>query len=618
MNETKHQGSHFSGLRAWFFSVHEKCSHNTLRYPMTGRLLLFFYPIFIVCMTELNQYKYPSKLILFIAEHPLIILFDIIIAALIYIGLLLLFKSGWLSALIQSVIYMALSITELFKYNTNGNHLIMTDMKLTRSLKSLTAFAYIKITPRLILYVGICLLYLVALFWFNPRLKRRLKLRIRLALGLACLIACVMVIMVPAVSNPVYALFQVNTSAAKNIFILNEKFENNGFLAFFMQTGSENLSNQLEEPEDYEEDSDSAVEQYLAEDVEEHDFESSVMPNVIEIMSESFADFRIFEDELEELGYTDLDQYYTEFDEAISEGWSGTMIVPTYASYTVRTEFELLFGLPVKSIGDPNMPQRSLLKREQPTIVSYYKSWGYTTTYIHPYLSSFYSRKSIYGHFSFDTMIFEDNFTVPIEMYGDYIDDNIVYNQIEALIDSSSEPLYLHATTMQNHQPYTDGDSEDEFVNYLEHIQHSTDGLADFLDRLNEIDEPTIVLFVGDHFPSLRGDDSIYNQLNIISENCSILYEQTYIIWSNYDLDTSSLSDEAVSIFYTPYLIMDLIDAPRDSFTQAMMDEITVEPVYSTDYIPTQESNTMLDTLTYDRIFGSIVSPNALAELYGD
>ncbi|MCD7958556.1 MAG: sulfatase-like hydrolase/transferase [Ruminococcus sp.] len=618
MNETKHQGSHFSGLRAWFFSVHEKCSHNTLRYPMTGRLLLFFYPIFIVCMTELNQYKYPSKLILFIAEHPLIILFDIIIAALIYIGLLLLFKSGWLSALIQSVIYMALSITELFKYNTNGNHLIMTDMKLARSLKSLTAFAYIKITPRLILYVGICLLYLVALFWFNPRLKRRLKLRIRLALGLACLIACVMVIMVPTVSNPVYALFQVDTSAAKNIFILNEKFENNGFLAFFMQTGSENLSNQLEEPEDYKEDSDSAVEQYLAEDVEEHDFESSVMPNVIEIMSESFADFRIFEDELEELGYTDLDQYYTEFDEAISEGWSGTMIVPTYASYTVQTEFELLFGLPVKSIGDPNMPQRSLLKREQPTIVSYYKSWGYTTAYIHPYLSSFYSRKSIYGRFSFDTMIFEDDFTVPIEMYGDYIDDNIVYNQIEALIDSSSEPLYLHATTMQNHQPYTDGDSEDEFVNYLEHIQHSTDGLADFLDRLNEIDEPTIVLFVGDHFPSLRGDDSIYNQLNIISENCSILYEQTYIIWSNYDLDTSSLSDEAVSIFYTPYLIMDLIDAPRDSFTQAMMDEITVEPVYSTDYIPTQESNTMLDTLTYDRIFGSIVSSNALAELYGD
>ena len=51
----------FSSVRAWFCSVHEKRSYNTLRYPMTNRLLLILYPIFIVCMAELNQDKYPSK-----------------------------------------------------------------------------------------------------------------------------------------------------------------------------------------------------------------------------------------------------------------------------------------------------------------------------------------------------------------------------------------------------------------------------------------------------------------------------------------------------------------------------------------------------------------------------
>ena len=56
------------------------------------------------------------------------------------------------------------------------------------------------------------------------------------------------------------------------------------------------------------------------------------------------------------------------------------------------------------------------------------------------------------------------------------------------------------------------GTSDDEFVNYLSRLQHSADGLADFLERLSQIDEPTIVLFVGDHFPSLRGDDGIYSQ----------------------------------------------------------------------------------------------------------
>ncbi|WP_294403728.1 alkaline phosphatase family protein [uncultured Ruminococcus sp.] len=612
MGQKQTKEEQFSSIRAWFCSVHEKRSYNTLRFPMTNRLLLLIYPIFIVCMAELNQDKYPSKLVLFIADHPTIMLFNVLIAALIFIGALLLFRSGWFSMLLESILYMALSITELFKYNTNGNHLIMTDMKLARSLKSLTSFAYIKITPRLVLYLVICIAFILLAFWFNPRLKMRVKLRKRLVPGLACLIACVMVVTVPTISQPVYALFQLDTKEADNTFILNEKFENNGFLAFFMQTGSENLSNQLEEPSDYKKDSDGTVEQYLAEEVPESHFEEEVHPNVIEIMSESFADFRAFSKELSELGYTNLDQYYAGLDRAADMGYEGTLIVPTYASYTVRTEFELLFGLPVKSLNDPNMPQRMLLTRQQPTVPSYYKSWGYTTAYVHPFQSSFYSRKRIYGQFNFDTMIFENDFTVPVSTYGEYIDDNVVYNQIESLIASSDEPLYLHATTMQNHQPYSDGDSSDEFINYLSRIQHSADGLADFLERLSKIDEPTIVLFVGDHFPSLRGDDGIYNQLNITSENCSTLYEQKYILWNNYGLDTSSLPDQPVSTFYAPYLVMQLIDTPRDTFTQTMMNEMITEPVYSTNYMPTQDADQKLDTLTYDRILGDIVSPSAL------
>ena len=74
-----------------------------------------------------------------------------------------------------------------------------------------------------------------------------------------------------------------------------------------MQTGSENLSNQLEEPEDYKEDSGDTVKQYLATEVPDLDFDDGVKPNIVEIMSESFADFRAFSDKLSELGYTNLD-----------------------------------------------------------------------------------------------------------------------------------------------------------------------------------------------------------------------------------------------------------------------------------------------------------------------
>ena len=46
-----------------------------------------------------------------------------------------------------------------------------------------------------------------------------------------------------------YGLFDVDTSEADNAFQLNEKFDNNSFLAFFVQTTSEGLANRLREPE---------------------------------------------------------------------------------------------------------------------------------------------------------------------------------------------------------------------------------------------------------------------------------------------------------------------------------------------------------------------------------
>lgn len=53
---------------------------------------------------------------------------------------------------------------------------------------------------------------------------------------------------------------------------------------------------------------------------------------------------------------------------------------------------------------------------------------------------------------------------------------------------------------------------------------------------------------------------------------------------------------------------------PKDSFTQSMMDEMPVTPIYSTNYAPGQERNEKLDTLTYDRILGDMLSPDAVEE----
>ncbi len=596
----------FLTIKKYIGIFNSKREENSGKYKMTNLILTILFPFFIVCMAEINQDKYPSKFILFLAERPSVMLFNFVIASLIFYGFLLLFKKGWIAVLIQSFIYMVLSITELFKYNTNGNHLIMTDMKLVKSVKSLTSFAYIKITPMLVTYVIIVLVYFGAVFWFNPKMK--MKMSRRIAPAIACIGACIATVTVPAVSKPVYSLFDLDTTAADNTFKLNEKFENNSFLAFFCQTASENLANQLKEPENY---NDDTVQAMMDIDVEEQAAFDKGKPNVIMIMSEALADFRRFDDQLD----LNIGDTYAGFDAVAAEGYRGTAIVPTYASWTVRTEFELNFGLPVRSLNDPNMPQRLLLDRAQPTIASYYKSWGYSTAYVHPFMGSFYSRQRVYANFGFDKLMFDEDFTVPINYYGTYIDDKTVFNQVEKLIKETDEPLFLHTTTMQNHQPYDQGeDPDDEMGNYFQWIGKTSQDFEAFINDLKEIDEPTVVFIIGDHYPSLKGENSVYDQLGMNGNNCSVLYEQPYIIWSNDDLDYSSIPDEEFSTFYVPYVLMNLIDTPRDSFIQAMMDKMETVPVYSTNYDPTVGRDEELDILTYDRILGDVISSNAIPE----
>ncbi len=574
---------------------------NSANYRMTNLFLTLLYPVFIVLMAELNQGKYPSRLVMFIVSRPMVLLFDIVVAAAIFAALSLLFRKMWRAVAVQSIVYFVLSVTELFKFGTNGNHLIMTDMKLIKSVKSLTAFAYIKITPQLVVYTLIVLVYIGLVFWFNPSIKVSPKKSI--APGIACAASVLSMFFVTSVSDPVYSFFKVDTTSADNVFLLNEKFEENSFLAFFMQTASENLANKLKTPENYTKE---AIENYLGEEENssipeaDPDFKK---PNVIVVMSEALADFRVFD----ELGVSD--DCYKGFDRLAAEGHRGQLIVPTFASFTVRTEFELLFGLPVKSLNDPNMPQRMLAEREQPAFARYYKSMGYNTAYVHPFLSSFYSRKRIYGTFGFDQMIFEDDFTVPVEYNGSYIKDETVFNQIEKLISESDEPVYIHTTTMQNHQPYTDGPSPNEIDNYLSNIKLTSDALMKFADHLSRLDEPTLLFIVGDHFPSFKNDaNNVYDQLKINSSTCGVVFEQSYCIWSNYGEDFSHLPKNEFSAFYVPYVILDTIGAPKDTFVNAMTEKMKSLPVYSTQYDSSVKNDSELDVLTYDRVIGENIS----------
>lgn len=593
----------------FWHKLNAKRDENSFNYKKLNLALLLIFPLFICTMAEITQAKSIGYYFGFWADHPRVMFFNILIAAVIFLFLLVIFSKGWLAVLTQSIIYMGLSTTELFKYNTNGNHLILSDMKLFRSVKSLTSFAYIKITFALILSYIIVIAFFAAVYYFNPKIK--LKASKRVITGLACTVPFFAIVMLPGFYKPVYSIFGIDTTSASNDMLLKEKFNNNSFLAFLVQTATESFENRLTPPTDYD---NSHIDKILDIDVDESgDFNGGVKPNVIFIMNESYADFRVFD----KLNVND--SYYKQFDKACEEGHSGTIITPTYASWTVRAEFELMFGLPVKGINDPNMPQREFAEHDLPAMARYYNKWGYDTAYVHPFQGGFYSRNRIYEYLGFNKMIFHDDqdnvtdFNVDVDHYGTYVDDSTVFNQLLDLIKTSDKPMYIHTTTMQNHQPYNQGeDPDDEFGNYLQWIQHTNEGLEKFLDSLEKLDEPTLVFFVGDHFPSLRGETSVYNQLDLDGENCSDLYRQKYLLWSNYGADFSNVPTDEFSFFYMPYVVIDIIDAPHDAFIEKMMYYLKQIPVYSTSYDNSTPHDEDLDALTYDRIVGDAYSTSPL------
>jgi phosphoglycerol transferase MdoB-like AlkP superfamily enzyme len=589
--------------------LNAKREANSEKFSLINLLLLVLFPIYITFLAEVIQCKKVSKTVEFFVDRPTVFLFDILVGYIVFAFFIAVFRRSWLVTLAHSTLYLTLSTIELFKYNTNGNHLLLSDMRLAKNVKSLSSFAYIKITWQLILCYVIAIAIFLLIFYLNPKIK--VKPLARVVSGLACVVIGFAMVTYSRFYKPVYKLFKIDTTRATNAFLLNEKFDNNQFFAFLVETASESYANRLVKPSDYNEDNINKILSIKPDTT--GDFNGGKKPNVIFIMSESYADFRVFD----QLNVDD--SYYKYFDKACKEGYSGRIITPTYASWTVRAEFELMFGLPVKGINDPNMPQRELADHALPAMARYYNSWGYNTAYVHPFNAEFYSRHKVYKRFGFKEMLYHDDqdnvtdFTVEVEHYGTYVDDKTIYNQLLDLIKTSDDPIYIHTTTMQNHQPYDQGeDPTDEFGNYLQWIQHTNEGLNDFLEALKKVDEPTLVFFVGDHFPSLRGETSVYNELDLNGENCNILYEQSYFFWSNYDADFSVVPKNKYSFFYVPYVVFKIIDAPHDAFIEKMMKLLDEVPIYSTSYDAEIPDNNDLDMLTYDRVVGDIYSSSPL------
>jgi len=231
-------------------------------------------------------------------------------------------------------------------------------------------------------------------------------------------------------------------------------------------------------------------------------------------------------------------------------------------------------------------------------------SYGYHTVGMHPAPAKNWSRNYVYDWLGFDQTYFIEDF----ENYETYrsetssggitlVTDECVYDKIISEYESREEgtPMFSFAVTIQNHGGYstdgfeptvnlTDSDNFRGTEEYLSCIKKSDEALKEFLEYFESQDEETLVVFYGDHQPSLS--NSMYDRYfglpsNSSTEAMQAKYAVPYMFWGNFDFKDNA--KEFTSINFLAPRMFDILGIPKTpymAFLQQLSDNISAINTY--------------------------------------
>lgn len=206
---------------------------------------------------------------------------------------------------------------------------------------------------------------------------------------------------------------------------------------------------------------------------------------------------------------------------------SGEIIVPVLGGGTIQSEFEILTGINIKNLYT-KMPYLNLLNNTQVESIPYIlKNYGYATTAIHNYFSTFYNRTKAYENIGFETFIPIEAMTSREISQNFWYKDNILINEIITKIKNTPEKDFIFGVTVESHGPYNtliNGDivvesnslSEKDLIelqNYANIIKYVDDFIINLINELNNTNEEYILILYGDHLPSLGENQSTFSSL---------------------------------------------------------------------------------------------------------
>lgn len=266
---------------------------------------------------------------------------------------------------------------------------------------------------------------------------------------------------------------------------------------------------------------------------------SDELPNIIVVQLESFFDvanaefFTTSEDACPNLH--NLYQNYS----------NGYFKVPSVGAGTANTEFEVLTGMNLRYFGPGEYPYKTYSKKH-PTesAATALASLGYGTHALHDNTGNFYSRANVFNNMGFDTFTSKEFMNVLQTTENGWAKDEILTQHIMEAMDTTKQEDFVFTVSVQGHGNYpetqvienpkikVEGIEDEALKNkweyYVNQVYEMDQFVGDLIKAVEERNEPSVVVFYGDHLPTmgLKAEDL----------KSRYLYNTNYVIWDNIGL----------------------------------------------------------------------------------
>ncbi len=460
-------------------------------------------------------------------------------------------------------------------------------------------------------YIFVIILSIVACIVAGIYMRRYIQ-NVKIHLGIRALLVVGSIFVLYAYGNFANTFMNKVFQKSGVDFVLwnqNENYASNGFILGFISNLDTTV---MEKPKNYSKENMLQI----ANDIKKQysgnigNQKKKEKPNIIFVMSESFWDpTKVTNLSFSEDPVPNLHHYIENFP-------GGQTISPTFGGNTANVEFEALTSYSMSLLKPGSIPYQQVItnKKEIPSIPTALKKEGYYTSAIHSFGRTFFKRDDVYKVLGFDKFNAEDTMK-NVDIDGDYISDLAMSKEIIAELEEQKQPTFIHAVTMQNHFPFTEGrfgenlieisgleneESKGELETYTEGLRRSDEALQYLIEQLDNLDRPTLLVFFGDHLPSLGTNKSFYKENGYITNEKTpserlAMAQTPLLMYANFDMPNDNLG--LVSPIHFSNLIFDYAGLNKSLFYQFLSELYKEIPVLR-DELKVDKNGEVINDLT--------------------